>query len=407
MPARAAIYLDYNAGAPLHPRVIEGLPFFIDSIREGGNPSSTHAPGRRFRRELIRSRARVAKSLGSPSPESLLFASSGTEANQWVIRSMLRQNDRPGESTHWITSTGEHDSVLRQVAFAHAQGIPVSQLSLERSGQPTWSRLDQILQSEDKNAALCVSLLWVNNETGVILDLDRLGEWVRRARDSGRRVWVHLDAAQAWGKLPIDVMRPEFFADYVSLSGHKIGALGGCGTVWRRYGAVLRPMLEGHQESELRGGTENLMGAWTMGLAADALAPVRWAETVRPLQAHLEGRLRSVCPGIVIHGQSSPRVANTTNFTWPGWATDSLLPALDLEGFALSAGSACRSGSVEPSHVLGAMGLDRETVRCAVRVSIGEGTTVESLDHFVEALVRSAPRNRESLSAIAEKASTT
>ncbi len=208
-----------------------------------------------------------------------------------------------------------------------------------------------------------LSLLWVNNETGAVTDLERFSQWA-----SNRGFLFHVDAAQAWGKIPMDVS--QLGAHYVSVSGHKIGALPGTGALWIDRGVSVQSTICGKQEKGRRGGTENLIGILSLGAAAKDLNPVAWDEQVRPIRDRLENAIYARIDGTRINSRSAKRVANTINLSFEGVEGDGLVMALDLAGYSVSSGSACSSGVLEPSHVLMAMGRTPKQAMAAVRVSL-------------------------------------
>ena len=385
MSARAAIYLDSNAGAPLRPEVVEALlPFLQDSWGVVPNPSSVHGHGRRARRALFLAREQVARSLGSGlDPQSLTFTSSGTEANQLAIRSVLEPMLHSGQRTHWILSAVEHDSVLRCVSWFEARGGTVSYLPVSAEGEFLWELLPGLLRPE----TALVSIIYVNNETGVISRTPRSVQELL----SGRSIPIHWDAAQAWGKLELDLL--ESGVSFAALSAHKIGALAGTGILWSRVPRDTRASIFGLQEFERRGGTENLLGAVAAGAAAMALRPLEWASEVRLSRERLERKIREKISGANLQGGKAERIANTSNWIFTGIPAG-LVPALDLEGYSVSSGSACSSGVAQPSHVLMAMGRSEMEAKAAVRISLGRPLDEATEIQFVDAISRSVDRLR-------------
>ena len=387
MSARAAIYLDSNAGAPLRPQVLEALlPFLQDPSRIVPNPSSVHSHGRQGRRALAFAREQIACSLGSATnPQSVTFTSSGTEANQLAIRSVLEPRLRSERSPHWILSTVEHDSVLRCVRWLEANGGSVSYLPVAPSGEMLWEELPGLLRPETS----LVSAIWVNNETGVV---SVAPDSIRSALSS-RGIPLHGDAAQAWGKLELSAAESGF--DHIALSGHKIGALGGIGALWSRDpGSVVSPLF-GLQEFERRGGTENLVGAISLGAAAACLKPREWSQEVAISRDRLQRRVVDRVPGSRVHGgQADHRIANTLNLGFDGLEKPGLVPALDLEGYSVSSGSACSSGVEKASHVLLAMGLNVGSAKSAIRISLSEPLSESEEARFVDALSKCVERLR-------------
>ncbi len=387
MSARAAIYLDSNAGAPLRPQVLEALlPFLQDPSRIVPNPSSVHSHGRRGRRALTDAREQVACSLGSETnPLSVTFTSSGTEANQLAIRSELEPRLKSGGSPHWILTAVEHDSVLRCVRWLESNGGSVSFLPVASSGEILWEELPGLLQPE----TALVSAIWVNNETGVI---SKAPESVRSVL-LNRGIPLHGDAAQAWGKLELSAAKSGY--DHIALSGHKIGALGGIGALWSLDASGVESTLFGLQEFERRGGTENLLGAISLGAAAGCLKPSEWTRDVAISRDRLQRRVVDRVPGSRIHGgHAAHRVANTLNLGFDGLEKPGLVPALDLEGYSVSSGSACSSGVEKASHVLLAMGMKVGSAKSAIRISLSEPLSESEEARFVDALSKCVERLR-------------
>ena len=391
------IYLDHNATAPLNPAAIEALSVFLGLAPQQTsqmrsepqkaayyNPSSIHSFGRRAKRILAEVRESVAASLGpSVDHEQLIFTSSGTEANQLAIRSILEPLLRAGKRPHWITTSVEHDSVLQMKTWLEERGGRCSLIPVDSDGRIQVEKLSEIIEPD----TALVSAVWVNNETGVITNVAEIASQTR-----ARRIPLHLDAAQAWGKLPIDLAQVS--ADLVSVSGHKIGALSGTGVLWVGRGIPIQGAILGKQEKGRRGGSENLAGIVSLGAAARHLPNQQNLEKIATLRDRLQHAMSERIPGLMINGKDAPRVSNTLNVSIDGIEGDGLIMALDLEGFAVSAGSACSSGALEPSHVLMAMGRTKNQALAAVRVSLSANNTWEELEAFVDALERVVNRFR-------------
>ncbi len=387
MSARVATYLDFNAGAPPSPRVIEALLSFLsDPQRLTGNPSSTHSFGRKTKAILRDARDQVARTI-SADPTQIQFTSSGTESCQAAIRSVLESALEIGEKPHWILTAAEHDAVDSMTGWLEARGGSVSRVALDAEGRPKLEELESLLRPETR----LVSAIWVHNETGVVTDI---AELARILREKGRnQVRLHLDAAQAWGKLPIRVH--ETGADFLSFSGHKIGALSGTGFLWTRPGVTQGRggrLFPGTQEGGRRGGTENFLGIASLGAASLDVDPQRYAREVGPLRDQLERLVLERIPGAILYGAGAPRVANTSLIGFGEIPSEALLMNLDLEGFAVSAGSACSSGVQGPSRVLQAMGVDERRSKSRLRISLHPGLGVAELEAFVGALARVVAR---------------
>lgn len=391
---RSAIYLDANAGAPLHPRVVEALQSCLaQSDLLLANPSSIHAHGRKAKRLLAEARESIAASFGATTdPEQLVFTSSGTEANQLAIRSLLEPRLDRGEPVHWITTPVEHDSVLKMVDWVKERGGSVSFLPVDSAGAPIVEAMDTLWTPQ----TALVSVVWVNNETGVITPgLQTLARQVR-----ARGAALHIDAAQAWGKLPIDLAQIQ--ASLVTFSAHKIGGLAGTGILWVGRGTSIHAALKGKQEKGRRAGTENLLGIFAAGVAATQVDPISYAARIAPTRDRLEAAIRARIPGAQMNGVTGDRVAGTCNLSFEGVEGDGMVMALDLKGYSLSSGSACASGVLEPSHVLMAMGKSRAQAMAAIRISLARELSDEVCDAFVEDLAQTTSRLQ---SAVANRAS--
>lgn len=386
MSLKFAIYLDSNAGAPLGPGVREALARTLD--RELiPNPSSIHAFGREAKKLLNDARERVARSFGSSLiSDQVTFTSSGTEASQLAIRSMLEPAFLRGEKPHWITTPVEHDATLQMMDWTRERGGSVSLLPVDSNGCPDAQALSQLVTPN----TCFVSAIWVNNETGVISDVQALAAQAERAQ-----IPLHLDGAQAWGKIPLDLTTNSSPA-CVSFSGFKIGALSGTGVLWKRKNAAsLSPTVLGTQERGMRGGTENLLGLVSLGAAASSIDPMMWDARVRPVREKMEKEILARIPGVRVNGAQALRVANTMSLSFEGIDRSGLVPALDLAGFAVSSGSACSSGVDEPSHVLMAMGHSKGLASASIRVSLCDEISLETQNQFIEALSLCVERLRK------------
>ncbi|MBC7690154.1 MAG: cysteine desulfurase [Methylotenera sp.] len=419
MSARPAIYLDSNAGAPLHPEVAAALLPFLSSSENfvHSNPSSLHAFGRKARKALNQARTQILQSLGLPGEDKsragtlaqseVVFTSSGTEANHMAIRSALRESfsharsstvpPSPFEKTHWIATAVEHDSVLQLIEEFRGAGGEVDFLPVNADGVSDPESLQALL----KPHTALVSILWVNNETGVIQPLTELIATLQRHQKTQTRpARLHVDAAQAWGKLPI-VLRERGEADcstidYLTLSGHKIGALAGTGVLWARSRRDVSPLMPGKQQNELRGGTENLLGIVSLGAAASAMDPDSYRNELAPLRDELQDAISKRIPGVWVNGVDSARVANTLSLSFDHLQGEGLVQRLDLAGYCVSSGSACASGTASPSHVLMAMGRSEAQARASLRISLCRGIRREELKGFVNALEDAVARFRSS-----------
>lgn len=360
-------YLDYNATALGRPEVGVAV---ADALALAGNPSSVHAPGRRARACLEDARAQVA-ALAGTSPENLLFTGSGTEANNLAL-----SGPRPARI---LASAIEHPSILRPAA-ERPGGFAL--IPVDGNGVVDLGALKALL-AEPSDGPVLVTVMMANNETGVLQPSEKVVEIAKQAG-----ALVHIDAVQAAGRVALEFDR--LGADLMSLSAHKLGGPKGVGVLVKRAEITLAPLIAGGgQERSLRAGTENLPGIAGFGRAAlSALAELTGGteiERQRDLRDRLEAAIAAATPAVVVVGGQVPRLVNTSCLAFPGVAAETLVIAFDLEGFAISAGSACSSGKVEASHVLAAMDLAPGLASSAIRVSVGYATTIQEIDAFVAA----------------------
>lgn len=370
--AQTRVYLDWNATAPMRPQAKTAMMRALDL---GGNPSSIHAEGRAARKIVEDARALVAEATGARSG-NVIFTSGGTEANALALTPGLR---RDGEAaTRLIVSAIEHPSVLAGGRFAveDIQSAPVT-----ASGVVDLDRLQAMLAG---GAPALVSVMLANNETGAIQPIREIAELVHAAHGV-----LHVDAVQALGK--IDIKINELNADLLSISAHKVGGAKGVGAlVLSDRLAGLEPLIEGGgQEKGRRGGTENLPGVASFGAALAAHLETGSAASARmqKLQNRLETGLRGISPEVTIFSSEVDRLPNTTLFTAPGMKAETAVIAFDLEGMAVSSGSACSSGKVKASHVLAAMGVSPAMAQGAVRLSLGWDTTEAEIQYLLEAWI--------------------
>jgi cysteine desulfurase len=357
-----AIYLDHNASVPALPAVAAAV---ADSLAGAGNPSSVHRFGRLRRAAIARAREAVAALVGA-APDSVVFTSGATEANALALRGTKRRA---------LVSAVEHDSV--RAARPDAITVPV-----DREGVVDLGALERLLAADAAPAT--VSLMLANNETGVI---QPVAEAARLAHARG--AWLHCDATQAPGRIAVDMSA--LGADLMSLSAHKLGGPPGVGALVVAPQVGLEPLLAGGgQERGLRAGTENLPGVAGFAAAADAALAALAGEAARlaGLRDAFEARLLAAVPDAVAVGRGAPRLPNTAALAMPGVDAATQVMALDLAGIAVSAGAACSSGRVKPSHVLAAMGLAPEIAGATIRVSLGWTTTAAELDRFAEEWLR-------------------
>lgn len=385
------VYLDHAATTPLDPEVLEAMkPYMTERY---GNASSVHQLGRQARVAMEEARERVAACLGAESSE-IIFTSGGTEADNLALKGVLAAASTEEAPAGLITSAAEHKAVLEPAQRMAEEGRPVTILSPDAHGAVA---PEQVEEAIDDRTAL-VSLMHTNNEIGVQTDIPAVAD-VCRAND----VLLHCDAVQAVGLQPLDV--EELGADLLSLSGHKFYGPKGIGVLYVRNGVDLGPLVEGgSQERDRRGGTENVPAA--IGLA-DALERAvdeteRRSEHLSRLQRRLIDGLDEAVPGEYVLNTpvgEAPVAPHVVNVAFPPEGDDPLdgemlILNLDMEGVLVSAGSACTSGALEPSHVLSAIGLDRPTASAAVRFSLGVSTTEEEVDYALEKLHTTLQRMR-------------
>lgn len=361
----ARIYLDHNATAPLR---AEARAAMLEAMDAGGNPSSVHAEGRRARAIMEEAREQVAEAVGVPA-RSVIFTSGGTEANNLALK---------GASVdRLIVSAVEHPSVIEA---ARATSKPLHLLEVDAEGVVKLDGLERALV-EGEGRAL-VSVMLANNETGALQPVREVASIAAR-----HGALVHTDAAQAVGRIPVDY--GDLGVDLMSLSAHKFAGPAGVGALVAKDGLAMAPLVSGGgQELRRRAGTENVGGI--AGLAAALKAAVAERETVAArmsgLRAELEAALDALEPDAHIFSRGTARLPNTTCFALPGTGADLLLMALDLDGIAVSSGSACSSGKVAASHVLKAMGVEPALAGGAIRVSLGRETRREDIEALVLSL---------------------
>ena len=365
-----AIYLDHNATTPVDPAVADAMD---GALREDfGNASSVHAWGQRAKARLDGARAAVAALIGG-DPTEVIFTGSGTEADVLAVRGAAEALEASGRR-HLVVSTIEHEAVLQTARALARRGWEVSWLGVDRSGVVAPDALAALVT--DRTALISVML--ANNEVGSIQPIAELA-----AIAHARGALFHTDAVQAAGKLPIDVAA--LGVDLLAVSGHKFSGPKGTGALWVRRGTrLVAQMTGGRQERNRRAGTENVPALVGLGIAASR-ARTRLADITRvaALRDTLERDLLAAVPGTHVNGRPDARVANTSNIGFEGIEAESLVIAFDLEGIAVSTGSACSSGTLEPSHVLKAMGLDPHDTQNAIRFSLGFSTTADDVARVI------------------------
>ena len=375
------VYADNNATTAVDPQVLEAmLPFLKESY---GNPSSMHSFGGDVGAAVEKARAQVASCLGAEHPSEIVFMSCGTESDNTAIRSALRS--RKGRK-RLVTTRVEHPAVLTLARYLEREGYEVTYLPVDSNGNLS---LDLLQEKMDDDVAV-VSAMAANNETGVLFPIKEIGDI---AHEHG--ALFHTDAVQAMGKVPIDLGTGSI--DLLSVSGHKVHAPKGIGALYVRRGCRFRPfLLGGHQERGRRGGTENVPGIVAMGMAAELAARHLSDEQtrVKAMRDRLEKALLEL-PATRLNGDRDSRLPGTTNISFKNVEGEALLLMLDQKGIAASSGSACTSGTLEPSHVLRAMGVPFHFAHGSLRLSLGRMNTEEDVDFIIEALPPIIERLRE------------
>ena len=372
MTQRRLYYFDHNATTRIAPEVVEAmLPFLTE---KWGNPSSAYAFGNQVAKEIEASRSNVA-ALINADPREVVFTSCGTESNNTAIQSALATN--PGKR-HVVTTAVEHSAVIKHCERLRQTGCDVTCLPVEPDGSLDLHLLEKSIRPD----TAVVSVMWANNETGVIFPIEEIAVICR-----SKGVLCHTDAVQTPGKLKIDVR--SIGVDFLSLSAHKFHAPKGIGALYVKRRTKFQPyLIGGHQEHDRRGGTENVAYIVAMGRAAElAISHLDDESTrVRALRDKLEAAILGQVPGASRNGGREPRLPNTANIAFDGVEAEAILLALDQVGVCASSGSACTTGSLEPSHVLTAMGTKPERAKGSVRFSLGIDNTDDDVDYLLKHL---------------------
>lgn len=375
------VYLDNNATTAVAPEVIEAMaPYFKE---HWGNPSSMHSFGGHVKRAIDEARQKVA-TLINADPSEIIFTSCGTESDNAAIRGVAEANDA---RVNIITSRVEHPAVLGPCRYLGERGHRLYEINVDADGQFDLLQLGGAL----RDGPAVASVMWANNETGVIFPIPEISDMVKMAGGV-----IHTDAVQAVGKIPIDVKKVP--VDLLSLSGHKLHAPKGIGVLYVRKGTRLQSfMLGGHQEDNRRAGTENVPYIVGLGCAAELAQRHMLTEVkaVAKLRDRLETGLLASCPDSRVNGDRTNRLPNTANISFEYIEGESILYMMSDVGIAASSGSACTSGSLEPSHVLRAMGVPFTAVHGSVRFSLSRYTTDEDVDYTLKQLPAIIARLRD------------
>ncbi len=381
------VYLDNSATTPIDKTVVEAmLPFLTEKF---GNASSIHFFGQEARGAVDRARHQVAEIINA-RPNEIVFTSGGTEANNLAIRGLVEANEKYGK--HIITSAIEHSAVKEVCEDLEKRGFEVTYLPVYEDG---------IVEIEDvKNAiredTILISVMTANNEIGTIQPVEEIGKFVRELKNGGKKVWFHTDAVQAVGKIKIDV--EEIGCDLLSISAHKIYAPKGVGGLYVRRGVRLHKQnIGGHQEREKRGGTESVPLIAAFGKACE-LAKNNLGERanfIKSLRDNFESAVGEKIDDIILNGNSEHRLPNISNISFRHIEGEGLLINLDMQGVAVSTGSACSSGSLEPSPVIRALGRNDELARGAIRFSFGKENSIEDIEYVLEVLPKAVENLRK------------
>lgn len=377
----ANVYFDNNATTCVAPEVYEAMtPFFQEYW---GNPSSIHTFGGQVMKSIDRAREQVA-SLINADPAEIIFTSCGTESDNMAVRGAV---EACGGYPHIITTRVEHPAILGPCRYLASQGCRLTMLAVDSVGQ---INLDELKNAITPETAI-VSIMWANNETGVVFPVEKIAHIVKQAG-----CVFHTDAVQSAGRIAIDVQKIPI--DMLSLSGHKLHAPKGVGVLYIRKGTKVNPLLlGGHQESGKRAGTENVPYIVGLGRACE-LAAERMGEDnsrVRALRDRLEAGIIAACPDVRVNGDVKHRLPNTTNVSFEFVEGESILMLLDAHGIAASSGSACTSGSLEPSHVMRAMGVPFTAAHGSIRFSLSRYNTDQDVDHVLKHIPAAINRLRE------------
>ena len=376
--------MDHSATTPLDPRVRDAMiPYFTDPY---GNPSSVHAFGREARAVLEESRDRIARFIGARSDE-VFFTSGGTEADNHALEGVARAARRKGKN-HIVISAVEHHAVLHSAERLREDGFEVTHLPVDRSGMIDPGDAKKAISPE----TCLISIMHANNEVGTINALDEVSVIAR-----GSGVLLHSDTVQTIGKIKVDVNR--LGVDLLAISAHKFYGPKGIGAIYIRRGTAVEPLIRGgSQESNRRAGTENVPLAVGFAKATELCDELMDEEAgrVRRLRGMLQQRVEGEFRGIIINGHPTQVLPNILSVSFDSSVVpldgEALIMGMDLQGVAVTSGSACTSGSLEPSHVLHAMGRDEATAKATIRFSLGRGTTEDEINYAVDALRRVVSR---------------
>lgn len=377
------VYLDYNATTPLRPEVAEAMKLDLDVY---ANASSMHEAGRRARARVEEARAQVAALVGIHSdPERIIFTSGGSESNNTVFATMFHLGRKSGRKGI-VTTAIEHPCVLNAALWLKEEGFPVTFLGVDEYGMVN---MDEFRSAVGQDTLL-VSVMAANNEIGTIQDIAAMAEYAH-----AQGAYFHTDATQAVGKIDVDVLA--WKVDYLTMSCHKLYGPKGVGALYLKKGAPLEPLIRGgHQEHGFRAGTYNNIGILGFGIAARLARSelVLYGTRMLQLRSKLRDGIIATIPKVRVNGHPSNVLPNTLNVSFPGAEGEAILLYLDLAGIRVSTGSACASGSLDPSHVLMATGVGPELAHGSIRFSLGRDTTEADIDYVLDVLPKAIARLR-------------
>ncbi len=363
------VYMDHGATTPVREEAVEAmLPFFKELY---GNPSSVHSQGRKVRKAFENAREKTAAAIGA-NPEEIFFTSGGTESNNIALRGAAKRLNKPG---HIITSSIEHHAVFDVCRDLEKEGHRVTYLPVDNMGLLDPSRVEDAITAE----TFIISIMAANNEIGTVQPIEEIGKIA-----AGHKILFHTDAVQVVGQLPVDVKKMQ--VDFLSLSGHKFNGPKGVGALYKRKGVKIDPLYHGGgQEKKLRPGTENVPGVVGLSRALELSV-----EEIPGKKAALEALRDRLIDGllkiddVVLNGHPEKRLPGNVNVSFSFIEGESILLSLDMHGIAASSGSACSSGSLDPSHVLSAIGLDHQTAHGSIRFTLGRGNNESDVDYVLE-----------------------
>lgn len=367
-----SVYLDYNSTTPTDPAVVEAMLPYLHEL--WANPSSAHNPGNQVRRAVDRAREQVATLIGAEEPSEIIFTSGATESNNTAIISGMEQL---GTTAQLITSPTEHAAVIGPAQWLEQREQSVVWVPVDENGRP---QLEEVKKALKNSTTALVSFMWANNETGVVSPIEELATITAEAG-----ALFHTDAVQITGKLPISVK--DLPIHMLSISAHKLCGPKGIGALYLRKGTRLTPFLRGgHQERARRAGTENVPAIIGFGKASEMVQQTmaQEASRIEGLRNRLEEGILSTCKGAALHGGDAQRLPNTLNIGFEHLDGEAILYMLDDHNISVSTGSACESGSLEASHVLKAMGVERKYLNGAIRFSLGKYSTEKDIDAVLE-----------------------